>query len=248
MEENTTHSKSNFIGKAVIAVIVLVIIIGAYKFDHRFDAEKSALNSASSSLDFGTSTVSSSTAKNNSGTVNNAPSGNSPKTDTSNSGGTFIRVESTTPVTKADTSNWNKYSNSIYKFSLLYPKDAQVRKFIDGKNEEYGVAFTLDRPLSLFTEKYFELTTDTTKGNACDELISSGTTAKSTSIGPSTFIRRSYADGSSQVVEYTSRIGTTCYRGYLRLNAATSFSNTDAKIVSAMQELEDIMSTFVYLK
>ncbi len=236
-----------YITSGIVAVIVIALLVGSYLFDHRFDSDVSD-NQATSTLDIsnalGTSTfaTSSATSGSNKAPVNSTPTTKSPQ---------LINLDTFTLTTKSDISSWNAYTNNAYKFTLKYPAKAAIRKFIDGKNVEYGVALTLESSNSHFVEKYFELVIDTGKTTVCDALLQKGMVAKSAVIGGVSFIRIEYNDGASHVIEYNVRANGACYSGNLRLNGASGVvvsSLGAAEIATETQVLEDIMSTFRFIK
>ncbi len=224
----------------IITIVVIVLLGGAYLFDHRFDGEAPKQSAATSSFDFSTSTLVAPTST--AGTENKS---NTVQKETSPN---IIRLETVVMASKSDTSGWQTYTNLPYKFTLKYPADASVRKFIDGKNSEYGIGLTLNQSGAFFAEKYFEMTTEVGKTTVCDSLIDQNSSVKSASINGQSFIRREYNDGTSHVMEYVNKQGTTCYRGYLRLNNPSNgqavAASGDARSNTEMQILEDIISTF----
>jgi hypothetical protein len=224
----------------ITGIIVVLLLGGAYLFDHRFDGEISKQTAATSSFDFSTSTLVVPTS-----TVSTENKSKTPQKEASPN---IIRLETVAIISKSDTSGWQTYTNLPYKFTLKYPADASVRKFIDGKNSEYGIGLTLNQSGAFFAEKYFEMTTEVGKTTVCDSLIDQNSSVKSASINGQSFIRREYNDGTSHVMEYVNKQGTTCYRGYLRLNNPANgqavAANGDARSSAEMQILEDIISTF----
>lgn len=233
----TTNKRNNIIIAAVV-LIVIAIIVGAYKFDNRFDEAEPTDTVATSTLNLATTTES---IASTSPVVGSSPQ----PAPNLKLGEGYIKLESEALTPKSNISNWTTYTNS--DFSLKYPPTAQVRKFVGGANDEYGIALTLSEPGGRFAEKYFELTTEKGDTTACDALLDSNSSRIST-VGKVSFITREYNDGTSHVVEYTSKVGKICYHAFSRLNSPSTGGASspagDATTRSEGQLLQDIMATF----
>lgn len=241
MEQSTPNR--NYITSIIIAVVIIALVVGAYMFDHRNDDATGTAPLATTTL----GTDATSTPVTGSNPSPSASNPTIPGADESN----ILRLENYTIVVKSDISGWSTHANSAYNFSLKYPAGSKVSRFMDGKNAEYGVSLTLPSANSHFSDKYFELLTDSGQTTICDALLPKGTTAKTSQVGGVTYIRNEFKDSGSYSVEYKVKVNGICYSANLRLNGATDINVSGLgsnEIKTEVQILEDIMSTVTLSK